>query len=66
MFFIKMDKKIIKFGDTEIEEYEFHKYKSPISVKDIDINEIVVYLISFLLVNWVVNKGSGRIKELDS
>ena len=61
-----MDKKIIKFGDTEIEEYEFHKYKSPISVKDIDINEIVVYLISFLLVNWVVNKGSGRIKELDS
>ena len=61
-----MDKKIIKFGDTEIEEYEFHKYKSRISVKDIDINEIVVYLISFLLVNWVVNKGRGRIKELDS
>ena len=23
-------KKIIKFGDTEIAEYEFHQYKSPI------------------------------------
>ena len=37
-----MDKKIIKYGDTEIEEYEFHQYKSPISINDIDINEIVV------------------------
>ena len=23
-----MDKKIIKFGDTEIEKYKFHKHKS--------------------------------------
>ena len=37
-----MDKKIIKFGDTEIEEYEFHKNKSPILINDIDINIIVV------------------------
>ena len=37
-----MNKKIIKFDDTEIKEYKFHQYKSPISIKDIDINEIVV------------------------
>ena len=38
-----MDKKIsIKFDDTEIEEYEFHQYKSPISINGVNINEIVV------------------------
>ena len=37
-----MDKKIIKFDDTEIEEFEFHKYKSPISLKNIDINKLVL------------------------
>ena len=37
-----MNKKIIKFDDTEIKEYKFHQYKSHISIKDIDINEIVV------------------------
>ena len=35
-----MDKKIIKFDGSEIEEYEFHQYKCPISINDIDINEI--------------------------
>ena len=37
-----MDKKVIKFDHTEIKEYKFHQYKSPISINDIDINEIVV------------------------
>ena len=37
-----MNKKIIKFNDTEIEEYKFHQYKSPIWINNIDINEIVV------------------------
>ena len=37
-----MDKKIIKFDDTEIEEYKFHQNKSPISINNIDINKIVV------------------------
>ena len=32
-----MDKKIIKF-DTEIEEYEFHQYKSSFSISNIDIS----------------------------
>ena len=35
--YIKMDKKIIKFDDTEIEKYRFHQYDKPI-----DINKIVV------------------------
>ena len=37
-----MDKKIIKFDDTEIEEFEFHQHKSPISINDINIDKIVV------------------------
>ena len=40
-----MDKKIIIFDDTEIEEYEFHQYKNPISIKDLDINKIVVSIV---------------------
>ena len=36
-----MDKKIIKFDDTEIEEYKFHQ-KNPILINDVDINKIVV------------------------
>ena len=38
-----MDKKVIKFDDNEIEEYEFHQHKSPIWKSNIDINKIVVY-----------------------
>ena len=38
-----MDKRIIKFDETEIEKYQFHQYKSPVSVNDIDTNKIVVY-----------------------
>ena len=37
-----MDKKAIKFDDTDIEELQVHQYKSPISINDIDGNEIVV------------------------
>ena len=37
-----MNKKVIKYDDIEIEEYKFHQHKSPISINDIDINEIVV------------------------
>ena len=36
-----MDKKIIKFADTDIEKNEFHQHKSPILINDIYINEIV-------------------------
>ena len=37
-----MDHKIIKFDDTEFEEYKIHQYKTPISINDIVINKIVV------------------------
>ena len=33
-----MYRKVIKFGDTEIEEYEFHQHKSPVLINYIDIN----------------------------
>ena len=37
-----MDKKVVKFDDTEIEEYKFHQNKSSIWINDIGINGIVV------------------------
>ena len=37
-----MEKTIIKFGDIEIEKQKFHQHEGPISMKNIDINEIVV------------------------
>ena len=40
--YIKMEKTVIKFGDTEIEKHKFHQYKKLISIKYIDINKIVV------------------------
>ena len=40
--YIKLDKKLIKFDDTEIEEYKFHQIRSPILINDIDIKNIVV------------------------
>ena len=36
-----MDKKIIKFDNTEIEEYKIYQHKSSISINDIGINKIV-------------------------
>ena len=37
-----MGKKIIKFGDIEIKKQKFHQNKRPVSMKNIDINKIVV------------------------
>ena len=37
-----MDQNIEKFDGTDIEKYKFHQNKSPILIKDIDINKIVV------------------------
>ena len=39
----KNEYKIIKFDDTDIEEYKFHQNKSLILINDIDSNKIVVY-----------------------
>ena len=38
-----MDKKIINFGDTDIQKYKFHQHKSPILINNIDVNKIVVF-----------------------
>ena len=37
-----MDKKVINFDDTVIEEYTLPQSKSPIPINDIDINNIAV------------------------
>ena len=37
-----MEKAVIKFGDIEIEKQKSHQCKRPISIKNIDINKIVV------------------------
>ena len=37
-----MEKTTIKFGDIEIEKQKFRQHKIPISIKNIDINEIVL------------------------
>ena len=38
---MKMGVKAIKSEDTEIEEYEFHEQKAPVSINDIDINSSI-------------------------
>ena len=37
-----MEKAIIKSGDIEIEKQKFQQHKKPISIKNIDINKMVV------------------------
>ena len=37
-----MNKKIIKFDNTETEKYEFYQRKSPTSIYNIDINKTVI------------------------
>ena len=37
-----MEKTVIKLGDIEMEKQIFHQHKRPISIKDININKIVI------------------------
>ena len=37
-----MGKKILTFGDIEIEKYKFYRHKAPISLKDVDIEKVLV------------------------
>ena len=37
-----MERTLIKIGDIKIEKQKFYQYKRPISIKNIDINKIVV------------------------
>ena len=40
--YVKMEKAIIKFGDNKIKKQKLHQYKKSISIKNIDINKILV------------------------
>ena len=40
--YIEIEKAIIKFGDIESEKQKFRQYKRSVSMKNIDINKIVV------------------------
>ena len=40
--YVKMEKTVIKFDDIEIKKQKFQQYKRSISIKNLDINEIVV------------------------
>ena len=37
-----MGKKILMFGDIDIEKYKFYRHKTPIFFKDIDIKKVLV------------------------
>ena len=48
--YLKVDLKIIKFDDAEIDKYKFHQYRSPISINNLDINKTVLFnTVSFSL-----------------
>ena len=38
-----MEKTIITFGDIEIQKQKFHQHKGPISIKNVDMDKIVVF-----------------------
>ena len=38
-----MDKEILTFGNIEIEKNTFYRYKSPIPLRDVDINKVLVF-----------------------
>ena len=40
---IIMEKTIIKFGAIEIQKQKFHQHRGPISIKNVDIDKIVVF-----------------------
>ena len=37
-----MEKRVITFGDIEIQKQKFHQHKGPISIKNIDIDKVIV------------------------
>ena len=41
--YIKMGKEISTFGDIKIERNKFYRHKSPIFLKDVDIEKVLVY-----------------------
>ena len=37
-----MAKKIINFGNTEVEKHKFHQSKSPIPIDNVDVNKLII------------------------
>ena len=61
-----MEKTIIKFGDIEIQKQKFHQHKGPISIKNIDINKIVVSnKVSFGKKGFNISLTTKMLKKLD-
>ena len=55
-------KKNIKFGNAEIQKQKFHRHKRSISIKNIDINKILVPLLVNRDLN--ISLASKMIKKL--
>ena len=49
-----MGKGILTFGDIEIEKSTFYRYKSPVPLRDVDIEKVLVSN-KFLLVKKTIN-----------
>ena len=64
--YIKIDKEILTFGNTEIEKSKFHRHKTSIHLGDVDVEKVLVsdnisfgeknykYFIGYLLHNYKV------------
>ena len=62
----KWKKTVIKFGEIEIEKQKFHQCKRPISMKNIDINKLVVLnKVSFCKNGFKYFMGYKDAKKLD-
>ena len=65
--YIKIEKTITKFGDIEIQKQKFHRRKGPISIKNIDINKIVVSnKVYFGKKDLNISLAAKMLKKLDS
>ena len=58
-----MEKTIKKSGDIEIEKQKFHQHKRPVSVKNIDINTIVLGYNRIRVLN--ISSATEMLKRLD-
>ena len=61
-----MDKKIVKFGESEIEKHKFHQQKIPILIYVIDIRKILISKkVSFGKKGFKILLVTKKIKKLD-
>ena len=58
--------RIIKFGDIEIQKQKFHQHKRPISIKNIDINKIVVFTSYYCFIIYIFKVSFWVKKDLNT